>query len=703
MKSLFKSIFFVAAASAALVSCEKNEIKSNDPKEIHFVINAKQVETKSYLDNNLDGTYTANWSNGDKLGIYLSTTTIVANKELDATFNNTAADGEEATFEGTLAAADEGTFYSFAPAAGMEKSYADGTIGFNVGSTTSYIQHPLQVTYDPACDLLVAKPCDYTSDGTTAVIDDLYFARLLSVLKVNLKGTAIAGEKVSEFKISFPTGSKITGRVKVDLKEASLGDWTSAKAYAAAEYAADEEPIVNDDVLNAVYLVVNPTTIASGAEVVITAKTENYTVNKTITLTKDMTFPAGQIAVLNLTLKEADCTEIPVETALTTMDQIFDKATAVGSTATDVTVVLNNWVVSGVKNNNAYVTDGTKGFIIYTSGHGFEVGDILSGTVACKVQLYKGASEITSLTSTTDGLTVTKGGAVTPATIAIADLTGANTGAILSYEKLTYNGSAFSDGTSTITPYGTFITLPTLTSGLKYDVTGVFIMFNTTKEICPLAAEDIVEVPATKYAVNVASDIANGSVSVSDTEAAEGQTITITATPADGYKLDAINVTAADNTSVTVTGKTFVMPAQAVTVSASFVVDEGGTIRTLTFTYASHKDWTVSGATDNTNGQYYILKTGASIESPAVTIKSVKSVTVKTRTYGGASYNTTDITFNGSAVGSVAAADKNLSEQVLDEPNSVSGTGTFVFAPADGCSSAANGPGVSEITIEYYE
>ena len=72
---------------------------------------------------------------------------------------------------------------------------------------------------------------------------------------------------------------------------------------------------------------------------------------------------------------------------LTTMDEIFAKATAVGGTATDVVVTFNNWIVTGIKGSNAYVTDGTKGFIIYQSNHGFSVGDILSGTASCKVQL----------------------------------------------------------------------------------------------------------------------------------------------------------------------------------------------------------------------------------------------------------------------------------------------------------------------------
>lgn len=177
---------------------------------------------------------------------------------------------------------------------------------------------------------------------------------------------------------------------------------------------------------------------------------------------------------------------------LTTMDEIFAAATTAGSTATDCRVTFNNWVVSGVKNNNAYVTDNAgKGFVVYTSGHGFEVGDILSGTAACKVQLYNGASELTALTSSTEGLTVTKGGVVTPVTnVALASLSGVNTGAVVSYENLQYNGENFTDGVTSLTPYNTFIDLPTLVNGKNYNVTGVYIQYKDTKEIAPRKAED---------------------------------------------------------------------------------------------------------------------------------------------------------------------------------------------------------------------
>jgi len=76
---------------------------------------------------------------------------------------------------------------------------------------------------------------------------------------------------------------------------------------------------------------------------------------------------------------------------------------------------------------------------------------------------------------------------------------------------------------------------------------------------------------ARKYAVSVADGITNGTVTVDKTEAAEGEEVTVTATPADGYELDAITVTGStSNQAVTVTEGKFTMIADAVTVSATF-------------------------------------------------------------------------------------------------------------------------------------
>lgn len=73
-----------------------------------------------------------------------------------------------------------------------------------------------------------------------------------------------------------------------------------------------------------------------------------------------------------------------------------------------------------------------------------------------------------------------------------------------------------------------------------------------------------------EHAITIASDIVNGTVATNVTAAKKGTEVTITATPAQGYTLEAITVTGEDNTAIEVTEGKFTMPDQPVTVSATF-------------------------------------------------------------------------------------------------------------------------------------
>ncbi|MBQ6755981.1 MAG: hypothetical protein IJP43_03425 [Oscillospiraceae bacterium] len=70
------------------------------------------------------------------------------------------------------------------------------------------------------------------------------------------------------------------------------------------------------------------------------------------------------------------------------------------------------------------------------------------------------------------------------------------------------------------------------------------------------------------YSINK-SDMTNGGVTVAQT-AKMGDTVTVTVNPATGYELETLTVKDSKNGSVTVTNNAFVMPADDVTISATF-------------------------------------------------------------------------------------------------------------------------------------
>ena len=213
--------------------------------------------------------------------------------------------------------------------------------------------------------------------------------------------------------------------------------------------------------------------------------------------------------------KDVTVTQTAAPIVCATIPELFAAATSVGNTATSAEVSLNNWVVSGVSSNgkNVFVTDGTNGFVIFDNGGdmGFTTGNILSGTVNCKVQLYNGFAEITQLNSQTTGISVTTGGTVTAADITMANLAGVNTGALVHYENLTCsvdnNKYYLTDGTTTLQVYNALYDFgTTLVANHYYNITGVYQQFNSTKEILPRSAADIEEyIPSTPTIILSAS------------------------------------------------------------------------------------------------------------------------------------------------------------------------------------------------------
>lgn len=80
---------------------------------------------------------------------------------------------------------------------------------------------------------------------------------------------------------------------------------------------------------------------------------------------------------------------------------------------------------------------------------------------------------------------------------------------------------------------------------------------------------------AVNYTVTVDKNIKNGTVTPSKTSLAAGEIFTVTATPDDGYELEAITVIDAEGKNVAATNEsthTYTMPASNVTVSATFKV-----------------------------------------------------------------------------------------------------------------------------------
>ena len=284
------------------------------------------------------------------------------------------------------------------------------------------------------------------------------------------------------------------------------------------------------------------------------------------------------IAILDSDQSSIASKEFEKVVSYTTLADIFTKATEVGNTATDIYVTFGGWKVSAKTSNNVFLTDGTNGAVIYGSGHGFNAGDVLTGTVACKVQLYKGFAELTALTGGTTGLTVTPGSVGDPVVKTWDQLSAVNTGALVQLENLTYDGSSLSDGVNTIPTYTTFYTA-TFEAGKSYNLSGVYQYYESAGQILPRSAADVEEIIET-FTVTYNNNPDHGTLTIkkgddvvtSGSAVNEGTVLTIETTPAEDYKLAGVTVNGSAYTETTLT------LSEDVTIAATFEPNEAPVI-----------------------------------------------------------------------------------------------------------------------------
>ena len=308
MKKIMKLFVLVAAAAMALASCQKNEIDAPAKQGVHFTINAALAEelpeAKTAITDNGDGTYTPSWEGTEELGVLFSLPDAETTKANVVTFENKNVAGELASFQGSTTVTENGTFYSFYPASAFGRGFDEGIARLDLKQE----QTPTATSFDPSCDILVARPYDFEVVEGNVTADGLEFKRIMSVLRIDLKTDFedVKGDFVKS--VSFTAGDvKIVGyaRVKIETPDFTEQDWTTSSNKVTANYSSDIVSVAGEK--NSVYLVIAPVTIPAGAQLTFDIETKNYTISKTVTA-PEMNFSAGNVNRINLTIKSENCT-----------------------------------------------------------------------------------------------------------------------------------------------------------------------------------------------------------------------------------------------------------------------------------------------------------------------------------------------------------------------------------------------------------
>ena len=173
------------------------------------------------------------------------------------------------------------------------------------------------------------------------------------------------------------------------------------------------------------------------------------------------------------------------------------------------------------------------------------------------------------------------------------------------WQQSTDNGSKWTNITGETNATYTIATTTMDMNGYQYRC----VVENSIDEATSNAATLTVTAIPT-YSIKMETD-GNGIASASQTSAAEGTLITLTATPNNGYHFDRFEVVSGD---ITITNNTFTMPARDVTVKAVFDRDSSGG--------AHHPD---AGSTTTTSSDRYEIETPSDVENGSVKVSPSKA------------------------------------------------------------------------------
>lgn len=572
MKKFYSAVMLIAAAAIAFSSCNKVEPQGQDINDVNvekssvFHITASTIETKSVFGDKVDGAYPTKWT--DNTTVAFSRDEANPVEGVPTLVNG----GESATFEVELEGDnEEGIVYAFSPKGvhnsdpskvvpgftSINKTYHD--IYLNIPSE----QTPLANSVDEAAQALFGSAA--YSNGECNL--DMSFSHVVAYGKMAI--TNFAGGDITSIEITFPenvVGGSCYFYYTGD-KEGTISNMNGKTITLNPDNIVD----------NVFWFALAPTAGDAGSMEIVITDDEEDTYTKTIDLTKKvLPFVKGQVSsfTANFSGIEADQPELPI---------IADGDYAIIAKDGD-----HYYAVSSDANGTTQRRDRVS--VSYDGGESFETSNSkLVWTFTYSDGTYKIAN---------DGNYMTKA----QKTIPLDDN-------VNNAVDVLVNGNE--DGTYTLTisdnaQYTTLAMNGTYGFGWYASTTGVNNLY-----VVPVSF-----VEPTYYFITVDATT-NGTVTPSKTQAVEGETITLTVIPNEGYELATLTY---NNIDIKDT-KSFTMPASDVTVSATFVKNAGAQTTILDFAtqawgnsnYANswtYGDWTVKNGANNNKGWAYVKMGG---------------------------------------------------------------------------------------------
>ena len=590
MAKNFKSYVLgaLAVAAVALSGCSKNDAGMKEIGNKDFSVTLTGANTKTTND----GLATL-WAANDAINLFHNqageSEPVYVN---DGKFTTSEA-GATATFSGTLAEEiDESkayNWYAFYPYTSQVETPANTSKGYvTVGSGAKLTQTQNgnnSTAHISGKNYPVAGVLSKIPGSENPVIQMKHLSSLVAVTVENQTDAPITVSSIS----MTADGVDIIGTYYIDFTQDPAVFTPSGDTYVSSTAVLvvnDGEEIAPKESAK-FYFAVKPFVVNEGDMLTLMVSGSNGPEEKIISAEKNYEFKSGKIKNIKFVY---DVTEASYD--FTTVAELNAIAAEVGNTPTSKFGKLTDAVVSFVPaTNSCIITDGTGSVTYYKSGHDLKQGQTFTGDVNVTVLNYNDLySEITTIDAAFEG----EGAVVEPASITIAQLIGNYTTYQNDYVKVdelevtAIDGKNISvtDGTNSYIVYLNSGTAPCVVSD-KISVVGTVTKFGTTEEIKAWKAADITVTShtATKHKVTFSQPtdgsgsfvVKDGSTTISSgDEVMEGNTVTIVATPATGFKFSSWSVTGATPENNSAASTTFTMGSEDVTIAATFM-EEGAT------------------------------------------------------------------------------------------------------------------------------
>ena len=342
-------------------------------------------------------------------------------------------------------------------------------------------------------------------------------------------GTLTLAVNGTNVKTDITPGTDYTHTYNAPTKVESIKLNTSSKrAYITKVIITTEEEVDPDAVYYTITTAVNDATMGKaegGGEY-----KENTKISLTATPNSGYEFVKwsneSTANPLEVTVTE-DATYTAIFQALTPITCSQIKDLAVGEA-----FILGEVTVTYVNGSYTYIKDATGASLIYSSNYGLKAGDVVTGLAGTRAN-YNGLVQITP-TVTKAQLTVTAGAAPQPE-VATANPTQADMNKYVKYEQVTFDATAFASKkinatlagqTTKFAVYDQWSTGKTFIKGATYALTAAVSYYN---------AVQVNFISATKLSLTI-SATANGGTVTGTGEFMEGDEVTLTATPNEGYE-----------------------------------------------------------------------------------------------------------------------------------------------------------------------